>query len=460
MSTSPGLPDLQPMREHFQSGVTLPFAFRKQQLESFKKAIIKNESAIYKALYDDLKKSPEEAYVSENGLVLSEISTMLKNLQSWMKPEKVRTNLVNLPSSSYIHRDPLGVVLIIAPWNYPLQLCLLPLAGAIAGGNGVVIKPSEMTPATSALIEKIITETFDPRLVKVVQGDGAEVVPGMIKTFRFDHIFYTGSIPVGKRVYQMAAEQLIPVTLELGGKSPAIVEKDANLMAAARRIALGKFTNTGQTCIAPDYVLVQNEVKEKFLADLKYSITRFYTENASDSYDYGKIINEKRFDKLAGYLGQGKISYGGIHDRSRLYISPTILEDVPESAPLMQEEIFGPLLPVQGFNTTEEAMAIVQKNPNPLAFYLFTENRATEKEWITKVPFGGGCINNADWHFTNHHLPFGGVGSSGLGSYHGRSSFETFTRPKSIMKTPAWFDPDIKYPPLKGKLKLFRRVIG
>ena len=450
---------LQGMRSYFQNGATRSFEFRKKQLQALKKGILDQEKEIEKALYQDLKKSAEETYATETGLLLAEINVTLKNLREWMQPQVAGTDMVNLPSGSKIFRDPLGVVLIIAPWNYPLQLLLIPLVGAIAGGNCSVLKPSEIAPATSAIIEKIVTETFPSDYVKVVMGEGAEVVPPMMKNFRFDHVFYTGSIPVGKSIYQLAAEQLTPVTLELGGKSPAIVHSDANLSIAARRIVLGKFINTGQTCIAPDYVLVHEAVKEKLVNKLKEAITKFYTADPSSSNDYGKIINEKRFDKLVSYLSQGKIVFGGQHNKSELFIAPTVLEDVSLDAALMREEIFGPLLPVISYDNTEEAMQIVQRNSGPLAFYLFTNNKSIEKEWIEKISFGGGCINNTDWHFTNYNLPFGGVGNSGIGAYHGKYTFDTFTRAKPVMKTPTWFDPSIKYPPFKGKLGLFKKFI-
>jgi aldehyde dehydrogenase (NAD+) len=450
---------LEGMRSYFQNGATRTFEFRKKQLQALKKVIRDNEKEIEKALYQDLKKSAEETYATETGLLLAEINVTLKNLRKWMQPEIAGTDLVNLPSGSRIFRDPLGVVLIIAPWNYPLQLLLIPLVGAIAGGNCSVLKPSELAPATSLIIEKMVSEIFPSDYVKVVMGDGAEVVPPMLKNFRFDHVFYTGSIPVGKSIYQLAAEQLTPVTLELGGKSPAIVHNDANLSIAARRIVLGKFLNTGQTCIAPDYVLVHEAVKEKFINKLKETITKFYTDDASSSYDYGRIINEKRFDKLVSYLSQGKIVYGGQHNRSELFIAPTVLEDVSLDAALMKEEIFGPLLPVIAYDNTQEAVQIVQRNAGPLAFYLFTNSKSVEKEWVEKISFGGGCINNTDWHFTNYHLPFGGVGNSGIGAYHGKYTFDTFTRAKPVMKTPTWFDPSIKYPPFKGKLGMFKKFI-
>jgi aldehyde dehydrogenase (NAD+) len=459
VSTTPVSQHLEKMRNYFNSGDTLSYAFRIEQLKKFKRAILSHEEEIYAALYSDLKKSREETYASELGLLLAEINTAIKNLRRWMQPLPVKTDLVNLPSRSRIYRDPLGIVLIIAPWNYPLQLLLIPMVGAIAGGNSVVLKPSELAPATAAVTEKIITEIYSPEYVRVVTGDGSAVIPDMMNSFRFDHVFYTGSIPVGKIIYQLAAKELIPVTLELGGKSPAIVEEDADLNSAARRIVLGKFLNAGQTCIAPDYVLVHESVKTKLVDKLRLVINKFYTTDASSSYDYGKIINERRFDKLISYLSQGKIIAGGEHNRSTLYIAPTIMDDVSMNSSLMKEEIFGPILPVLSFQTMDEANLIVQQNPNPLAFYLFTAGKKKEREWIRRIPFGGGCVNNTDWHFTNHYLPFGGVGSSGFGAYHGKYTFDTFTRAKPVMKTPSWFDPSIKYPPFKGKLKLFKWVI-
>ena len=450
---------LASLRNNYNRHSTKPYAFRKKQLLLLKSALLNHENEIQQALYSDLKKNVEETYATETGLLLAEIHVALKRLRHWMMPEGAGTNLVNLPSSSKIYRDPLGVVLIIAPWNYPLQLLLIPLVGAIAGGNCVVLKPSEFAPATAVLIEKMITAIFPADYVKVVMGDGAEVVPEMMNAFRFDHVFYTGSIPVGKIIYRMAAEKLVPVTLELGGKSPAIVCADADIAVAARRIAFGKFINTGQTCIAPDYVLVHHDVKEKFIIKLKETVVAFYSEDAMNNYNYGKIINEKRFDKLVSYLGDGKIVTGGTSNKEKLFIAPTILEDVSPDAPVMQEEIFGPVLPVLPFTTTSEAMELVQRNATPLAFYLFTQDKKVAEEWINKIPFGGGCINNADWHFTNHNLPFGGVGSSGIGAYHGKYTFDTFTRAKPVMKTPNWFDPGFKYPPLKGRLKLFKWFI-
>lgn len=445
-----------PLRRTFESGVTRSYIWRREQLLHLRQAVREHEADIAAALYTDLRKSPEESYGTETGLVLSEISYMLRHLRRWMRPQRVGTNLVNWPSSSRLYRDPLGVVLVIAPWNYPFQLALLPLAGALAAGNTVVLKPSELAPATAAVIGKIIGGLFPSEHVQVVQGEGAEVVPRLIRSFRFDHIFFTGGVATGRAIYQLAAKDLVPVTLELGGKSPAVVEKDADLAVAARRIIVGKFTNAGQTCIAPDYLLVQEAVRDKLIAHLQAAITAMYGADPVQSPDYGRIIHERRFDTLTSYLLQGKIITGGQHSRTDLFIAPTLLEGVMPEAPLLQEEIFGPLLPIVTYRTMEEALAIIARNPKPLAFYLFTRDRPRQRAWMESVSFGGGCINNTDWHFTNPHLPFGGIGTSGTGAYHGKYSFDTFTHVKGVMRTPTWIDPSIKYPPFKGKLKWFK----
>jgi len=454
-----GIEAISQLRDYYNTGATRPYAFRRQKLLGLKQALLKYEQEINEALYTDLKKSAEESYGTEIGLVLADINLALKNLHKWMKPQRTATNLVNLPSSSTIYRDPLGVVLIIAPWNYPFQLSMIPLIGAIAGGNCAVIKPSELAPATASIIEKIIQETYPPEYIKALQGDGAVIIPAAMNSFRFDHIFYTGSIPVGKIIYQLAASALIPVTLELGGKSPAIIESDANLRVAARRVVMGKFINAGQTCVAPDYLLVHTSIKARFVEELKKTINDFFGDDSSTSYSYGKIINEKRFDALINYLSQGRVISGGQYDKSKLFIAPTIVDDVPLDAPLMREEIFGPILPVHGFTEMSEALSIIQRNPDPLSFYVFTSNSKKEKEWIEAISFGSGCVNNTAWQFANHHLPFGGIGYSGIGAYHGKYSFDVFTHAKPVMKTPCWLDPDIKYPPFNGKMKWFKWFI-
>ena len=451
--------DLIQLRHYFNSGQTKPYAFRKTQLIKLRDAVKKYETQLHEALFTDLKKSPEECWVTETGFLLAEISHTLKHLKNWMQPELVPTNLLNLPSKSYVLQEPLGVVLIISPWNYPFQLLMTPLAGAIAAGNCVMLKASEFAPATSAIMKQLIEETFEKDFVQIAEGDGATVIPEMMNNFTFDHIFYTGSTTVGKIIYKMAAERLVPVTLELGGKSPCIVEADANIKVAAKRIAFAKFSNAGQMCVAPDYVLVHESKKEELITEFKKALAGFFGDDAATSYEYGRIINEKQFDRLTGYLQQGRIVSGGKTDKSKLYIEPTILENVSLDSAIMKEEIFGPILPVIPFDNMEKAKSIIDRNPNPLAFYVFTSDKAREKNWLTSVPFGGGCINNTALHLTNQDLPFGGRGFSGSGQYHGRYSFDTFSHKKSIMKTPTWFDPAMKYPPFKGKLKLFKWII-
>jgi len=449
---------LQQQRAYFNSGATKSYSFRIEQLQLLKATLLQHEQEIYAALKADLGKSDTEAYATELGFVLAELNNHIKHLRSWMKPKRVSTNLMNLPSSSKMYYDPLGVVLIIAPWNYPFQLQLSPLVGAISAGNCAVLKPSELTPHTAALITKIITAIFPEKYVAVINGDGAAVVPDMMQHFRFDHVFFTGSIAVGKAVYQLAAQQLVPVTLELGGKSPTVIHADADLKTAAKRIAVGKWLNVGQTCIAPDYILIEASVKAAFVQELIAAIQQFYG-NAEQSEDYGKIVNEKRFDTLVSYLQYGHIIHGGSFDKSKRFIAPTILDDVPLDSPLMTEEIFGPLLPIISFTTKEDALTIVQRNSHPLSFYVFTNNSAISDWWLQQVSFGGGCINNTVYHFANDHFHFGGVGNSGIGSYHGYKSFETFSHAKPVLQTPNWFDPALKYPPFKGKLKLFKWLI-
>lgn len=447
------------LRRHFDAGATKSYPSRIRQLDKLKTAILDHEEELYSALNMDLRKSKEEAWVTELGLVLSELRTAKDHLRQWMAPKRVGTNLLNLPSRSRIMSEPLGVVLIIAPWNYPFQLLINPLVGAIAAGNCVVLKPSEFAPATAAVMRKVIEDSFLQEEVLFVEGEGSETIPAMMNNFTFDHVFYTGSTSVGKIIYKLAAERLVPVTLELGGKSPAVVESDANIKVAARRIAIAKFSNSGQMCVAPDYVLVHASKLDELIAALKESINHFFGERPEESYSYGKMINEKQFDRVAGYLSQGEIRQGGRKDRERLFIEPSILTGVSLDSPVMREEIFGPVLPIITFTEKEEAKAIIARNPNPLAFYVFTSSNRNETEWLEGIAFGGGCVNNASWHLTNHHLPFGGRGFSGTGKYHGKFSFDTFSHQKAVMKTPTWFDPSIKYPPFQGRLNLFKKVI-
>lgn len=450
---------LQEMKDYFNSGSTNAYAFRKQQLLNLKKAILQYEEELYKCLYVDLKKNKEEVWVTEIGFVIAEISYALKNLHKWMTKKSTSTNLANLPSRSYILQEPLGVTLIIAPWNYPFQLLFAPLVGAIAAGNCVVLKASELAPATAAIMKKIIENAFMPEYILYVEGEGSTVVPALMKQFIFDHVFFTGSTTTGKAIYTMAAENLVPVTLELGGKSPCIIEDDADIKVAAKRIALPKFSNTGQMCVAPDYLLIHESIKEMFVQKLVNTIEAFFTNDAAGSYEYGKIINQKQFKRLVKYIDEGNIFYGGNYNEEKLYIQPTIIDAVSPDDAIMQEEIFGPILPVITFTNREDAKAIIQKLPNPLALYVYTSSSKKENYWLENIAFGGGCINNSSWHLTNHHLPFGGRGNSGIGKYHGRFSFETFSHYKAILKTPTWFDPSLRYPPFKGKLGLFKKLI-
>jgi aldehyde dehydrogenase (NAD+) len=454
------IPNLESLRSFFNSGATRRLDFRKEQLKKLKDTIIRYEEELNEALYKDLKKSKEEVWITETGLVLSEISYFLKNLDELAEPQRTGTNLLNLPGKSYIMYEPLGVVLIIAPWNYPFQLSLIPLIGALAAGNCAVLKPSEVAMATEAVIQKIVAETFAPQYVSFASGNGADVVSGMIKSFRFDHIFYTGSTAVGKAVYQLAAEQLVPVTLELGGKSPCIVSAKANLKLAAKRIALAKFSNAGQMCITPDYLLVHQSVKEEFVDILKQTITQFYGAHPVESYDYGRIINKKQFDRLMGYLQHHTILAGGTHNEDILYIAPTLIDSPQMNDPIMQEEIFGPLLPVLTYTDDAFALEVIHHNPNPLAFYVFTGDSKEADAWLQKVPSGGACINAVAMHYLNKNLPFGGRGSSGMGRYHGKFSIETFSHAKAVLKAATWPDLPVAYPSFKGRLGLLKKLIG
>ena len=448
------------MRDYFETGVTKNYNFRLEQLQKLKACVQKYEIEIFEALHKDLHKSKEECWITENGFFLSEIGIAIKKLKGWMNPEKVSTNLLNIPSSSFIMAEPLGVVLIVSPWNYPFQLLLTPLIGAIAAGNCVVLKPSELAPATAAIMKIIIEETFDEEYILYVEGDGATVVPELMNSFIFDHVFYTGSTAVGKSIYELAAKNLVPVTLELGGKSPCIVESDADIKTAAKRIAMPKFSNAGQMCVAPDYLLVHQSLKDELVNELKKVIHNFFGADAQKSDFFGRIINEKQFTRLEKYLSNGKLLTGGKTDRNNLYIEPTLLDINNLNDPIMQEEIFGPILPILAFTEMKEALDIIKQHKNPLAMYVFTSSAEKEKQWLNAVPFGGGCVNNASLHLTNHKLPFGGRGASGMGNYHGRFSFDTFSHKKAVMKTPTWLDLAIKYPPYTGKLNLFKKAIN
>lgn len=442
----------------FESGATLPYAFRKAQLKKLKQGIKKYEGDILDALHKDMRKHPVEAYGSEVGFLYVEIDHVLDNLARWMHPREVTSPLEHYPSHSKILRSPLGLTLIIAPWNYPFQLLMGPLVGAIAGGNCAVLKPSELAPATASVMERLISETFDPAYITLLQGDGSQVIPALM-AYRFDHVFFTGSATVGKKIMEMAVPHLTPVTLELGGKSPCVVDDRVNVKVAARRIVWGKFWNAGQTCVAPDYVLVHSRVKAALIAAMEQAIVQYYGEDPAQSPDYARIINVRRFDVLQDYLQQGQVVHGGRADRDSLYIAPTLLEEVEWESPLMQEEIFGPILPVISFNGLPEAIEMIRRHPYPLSLYIFSRRASTRKMLEERLRFGGGCVNNTLVHLTNPELPFGGVGHSGMGQYHGRFSFETFTHPKGIMRTGTWLDVPVKYAPFKNKLKYVKMLV-
>ncbi|MDQ3047879.1 MAG: aldehyde dehydrogenase [Bacteroidota bacterium] len=434
-------------RNFFDEGKTKSYDFRVQQLKKLRTAIEKNEENIIGALHADMHKPRFEAFVSEIGIIYEEIDHVLDHLKKWMKPERVPTPLSLQISTSRIYTEPLGVVLIIGPWNYPFQLLIAPLIGSIAAGNCAILKPSDNTKNIASLIEKIIAETFDENYIAVVTGAGSVVGPQLIEKYRFDHIFFTGSPGIGKEIMKMAAAHLTPVTLELGGKSPAIVDRNLDLKVTAKRLVWAKFFNAGQTCVGPDYLLVHESVKEELIKQMILAIKEFYGEDPLNSENLTHIINSKRFGILHSYLGGLNIVYGGKSDEKTLCMEPTIVDGVTMDHPIMQEEIFGPILPVFTYREMEEILPFIRKHRYPLACYLFTTDQVTEDFVIRNIEFGGGCINNALAHLANPHLPFGGIGNSGMGSYHGKKSFDAFSHKKSVMKSKLFFDPPIKYPP-------------
>jgi aldehyde dehydrogenase (NAD+) len=446
-------------RHFFKSGATLSYEFRKGQLGVLKRALERHEKNLVEALHADLHKDAFEAYGTELGPLYAEINHTLKHLRNWMQPERKPTPLMFFPSTSYVVRPPLGVTLHISPWNYPLQL-LSSLVPAIAGGNTAILKPSELALATSQAIRLLIEETFEPEYIAVITGPGHLVTSQLIEPFHFDHIFYTGSPAVGKIIMQAAARHLSPVTLELGGKSPGIVAADANLAFAARKIVFAKLMNAGQTCVANDYLLVHESVKDKLLEKLKAELNKQLEGDARSSTAYGRIINQRQHKRLCSYLGDGNIVYGGNTSEADKFIEPTILTDVHEDAAVMQDEIFGPILPIITYSTNEEALAIIDRNPYPLALYVYTASRQTANFFINRVRFGGGCVNNGLVHLGNPNLPFGGVGTSGMGAYHGKDGFDTFTHRKSIMHTPTWIDTPLWYAPRKSwYLNILKRLL-
>lgn len=451
---------IQAQREFFLSGATRDVEFRIKALKKLIAVLERAEKDVYDALHRDLRKPMFEAYVSELGLILEDAKLMKSQLRVWTLPEEPTMPLAHWPASAQITREPYGAVLIISPWNYPLDLALSPLVGAIAAGNTAVIKPSEMAPYTSALIKKLIGENFSPDYLAVAEG-GAETTQELLAQ-PFDYLFFTGSTRVGKIVMEAAAKHLTPMTLELGGKSPCIVEASAKLDVAAKRLVWGKFFNAGQTCIAPDYALVDSKLYRPLVEKMKAQIRTFYGEDPQKSPDYGRIVNAAHFQRLGAYLKEGKILSGGKSDAADLYIEPTLLGELPAGASVMEEEIFGPVLPILPYDDLSQALEQIRRRPKPLALYLFTEDRAVEKKVLGSTSFGGGCVNDAIAHFAATDLPFGGVGASGFGAYHGRKSFETFSHPRSVLKRSSRIDMPVRYPPYSAswKMKLVKKLIG
>lgn len=444
-------------RAYFLCDETKDISFRMDALRKLESAIQACEGEILKALKEDLNKSDFEAYATEIGIVYSELDDALKHLPGWARKKRVRTPVMHFKASSWMVPEPYGVVLIMSPWNYPFQLSLAPLIGAMAAGNCAVVKPSSYSPRTSAVVAKILGECFSEEYIAVVEG-GREANQELLKQ-KFDYIFFTGSVNVGKTVMEAASKHLTPVTLELGGKSPCIVHKDANPELAARRIIWGKCLNSGQTCVAPDYLLVHRDIKDRVISAMKTSIIEFFGEKPCQNPEYPKIINEKHFNRLKGLLSDGRILVGGDVNEATHQIAPTIVDQITWESPVMQEEIFGPILPVLTFDDIDEVIAAVNSRPKPLALYLFTNDKSVEKRIVKSISFGGGCINDTIVHLATSFMPFGGVGESGMGRYHGKWSFDTFTHEKSILMKSCRLDIKLRYPPYKDKMGLLKRFM-
>ncbi|MBM0775202.1 aldehyde dehydrogenase [Staphylococcus epidermidis] len=440
----------------FYTHKTKNLKFRKQQLKLLSKNIKNHENELLDALYKDLGKSKVEAYATEIGMLLKSIKLMRKELKNWSKTKQTDTPLYLFPTKSYIKKEPYGTVLIIGPFNYPVQLVFEPLIGAIAAGNTAIVKPSELTPHVAIVIKDIIEDTFDEAYVSVVEG-GIEETQTLL-SLPFDYMFFTGSEKVGKIVYEAAARKLIPVTLELGGKSPVIVDDTANIKVASERISFGKFTNAGQTCVAPDYILVQRKVKNDLIKALKKTITEFYGENIEKSPDFGRIVNQKHFNRLNDLIQIHKdnVVFGGNSSKEDLYIEPTLLDNITNDNKIMKEEIFGPILPIITYDNFDEVLEIIQSKSKPLSLYLFSEDENMTHRVVEELSFGGGAINDTLMHLANPNLPFGGVGSSGIGQYHGKYSFDTFSHMKSYTFKSTRLESSLFFPPYKGKFKYIK----
>jgi aldehyde dehydrogenase (NAD+) len=446
------------LRTSYDKGLTRPLAWRKHQLEQMVKMLEDNEAAFLGALATDLGKPSVEGFITDIAFVTGEVKSMIKKLKKWNKPERVRTPLVAMPARSRLIPEPLGVVLVIAPWNYPIQLLLVPAAGAIAAGNAVVMKPSEVSAATSALLGELVPKYMDPSAVAIVEGGIPETTDLLEQ--RFDHIFYTGNGTVGRVVMTAAVKNLTPVTLELGGKSPVIIDSSANLKVSAHRIAWGKWLNAGQTCVAPDYVLVDEKVRDAFVDELGKAVGEFYGENPQASESYARIVSPRHFDRLTGLLRGATVAVGGVTDEATRYIAPTVLVDVDMESAVMNEEIFGPILPVISVTSTDDAISYVNAHDHPLALYVFAENKKVVREVLARTTAGGVTVNGTILHLTNPNLPFGGIGESGMGGYHGRAGVRIFQHMKPVLTRGTKLDPSLTYPPYTArKEKIFRKVL-
>lgn len=444
-------------RNFFRSGGTLSYGFRMKMLDKLAEAIVKYEKEICDALKKDFNKSEFEVYATELGIILEEIRFHKKRLKKWMKPVRISTPLFLFGSRSVLIKEPLGVVLITAPWNYPVNLLFTPLVGAISAGNCSILKPADYTANTRDVITKLISETFDESYITVFTG-GRDVNDKLFRS-RVDHIFFTGSPELGKRVMQIAAENLIPVTLELGGKSPCIVDESADTKLAAKRIIWGKLLNGGQTCVAPDYVLVSNKVKMDLLSEMKNIISKFYGSEDQIKDKLPHIINDRHFARVTGYLKDANIYCGGITDQTLRYVSPTIIVDPPLTSQVMNEEIFAPILPVIGFDNLSEPIELINSRPHPLALYVFSGSKINIDKIISRCISGGICINDTIVHTSNPHLPFGGVGNSGMGRYHGKASFDTFSHHRGMVITTKIFDLPVRYPPYGNKINIVKKLM-
>ena len=447
----------QKQKVFFDSQITLPNAFRIKKLKALQKELGKREKDIYEALKNDLSKSGFESMASETVLVEKEIAKMIKMLPLWNRPHRAKSSLINFPSKDYIVPEPYGKTLIISPWNYPFQLSVTPLVGAVAAGNTVVLKPSEFAPHTASIIHSIIEAVFDEEHVAVVEGDASTATTLLKK--QWDYIMFTGSTVVGKIVAKAAAEYLTPTTLELGGKSPCIVDETAPVSITAKRLVWGKFLNCGQTCIAPDYLLVHENIKDKLIQEIILYIEKSFGKNQQDSTDYGRIVHQKHFNKLKKSLQNQKLVYGGQMDEKKLFFGPTLIENPPLESELMQEEIFGPILPITVYKEEEDIHNILEKRERPLAFYVFSKRKKFINKLFRRYSFGGGVANDSIIQFANDNLPFGGVGHSGIGAYHGKYSFKNFTHEKPIIKRSFWFDLPGRYAPYPKSLSLLKFLL-